>query len=258
MALLTRAAVLSLGLVAGALDAVADGWDHEAQPSIAYHAAAMRWTGAYIGAHAGFIDTMTTFDFAATPLAACVAVTGSAADCRTSGDLNANSLTGGIQAGYNHQLDSWVWGVEADFAWRGHDPAKAVFVPALGVVQDFAESTGWLATLRTRLGFAYYRGFFYATGGLALSSVSHTLSFHDPLSVLAPLVVQESRVRTGWTTGVGVEYALTTHWTFKGEYLFVDLGSAGVATPATGGWWPTTTNFMEQEHLLRAGLNYRF
>ena len=126
------------------------------------------------------------------------------------------------------------------------------------MVQDFSESNGWLATLRPRLGFAYYRAFIYATGGVAWSSVNRTVSFHDPLHVFEPLTAQESASRVGWTTGVGVEYALTTRWSFKGEYLFVDLGEVNVATAAVGGWWPTGTSFSEQEHVLRAGLNYRF
>ena len=254
----TRATVLSALLIAGAPVALADGWDNEVTPSVICHAPAMRWTGFYVGGHFGFIYTMTKFEEAATPLALCVAVTGIATDCGTSGTVNSNSLVGGIQAGFNQQIGDFVWGLEGDVTWRGHDPGKATFQPAFGVVQDFSESNGWLATLRPRLGFSYYRAFIYATGGVAVSSVSHTLSFHDPLNVFAPLVTQESHVRVGWTTGVGVEYALTTHWTFKGEYLFVDLGSATVTTPATGGWWPTTTNFSEQEHLLRAALNYRF
>ena len=139
--------------------------------------------------------------------------------------------------------------------WRGQDPGKATFVPTFGVVQDFRESNGWLATLRPRVGFAYYRAFIYATGGVAWMSVSHTLSFRDPLTTL---VTQEARSRVAWTTGVGVEYALTTRWTFRGEYLFVDLGEVNVATSATGGWGPTNTTLAEQQHLLRAALNYRF
>ena len=72
------------------------------------------------------------------------------------------------------------------------------------------------------------------------------------------MTVQESSTRTGWTLGTGVEYVLTTHLTLKGEYLFVDLGDATVATPGVGGWWPTTTRLTEEEHILRAGLNYKF
>jgi len=258
MAFATRAVFLSVLLVAGAADGLADGWEPDATPSLAYHPQVMSWTGFYVGGNVGFNYTISSFDHAAAPLPACTLITGSAADCSTSGNLNSNSLMGGIQAGFNHQVGSFIWGLEGDITWRGHDPGKATFLPAFGVVQDFAESNGWLATLRPRLGFAYYRAFIYATGGLAWSSVSHTVTFRDPLHVFPTLVTQESGSRLGWTTGVGVEYALTTHWTFRGEYLFVDLGEVNVATTATGGWWPTSTTLAEQQHLLRAALNYRF
>ena len=261
MAFATRGVFLSVLLVAGATDALADGWEPDAQPSIAYHAyqpELMSWTGFYVGGNVGFNYTTSRFDHAATPLSACTLITGSVADCSTSGTVNSNSVMGGIQAGFNYQVGSFIWGLEGDITWRGQDVGKATFVPAFGVVQDFAESNGWLATLRPRVGFAYYRAFIYATGGVAWGNVSHTLTFRDPLNVFPTLVTQEDRSRVGWTTGVGVEYALTTHWTFRGEYLFVDLGEVNVATAATGGWWPTNTTLAEQQHLLRAALNYRF
>ena len=216
------------------------------------------WTGFYVGGHFGFVYSITQFDYTAAPLASCVAITGTADDCQTMGNVNSNSLAGGLQAGFNHQIGDFVWGLESDVTWRGHDAGKATFLPAFGVVQDFSESNDWLITLRPRLGFSYYRGFIYATGGVAWSSVSHTISFHDPANVFTPLTVNESATRTGWTLGTGVEYVLTTHLTFKGEYLFVDLGSVTVPTPAVGGWWATATRFSEQEHVLRAALNYKF
>ena len=39
-------------------------------------------------------------------------------------------------------------------------------------------------------------------------------------------------VRTGWTAGAGVEYAITHNLTAKAEYLYTDLGS--VSTPLAG------------------------
>jgi hypothetical protein len=49
------------------------------------------------------------------------------------------------------------------------------------------------------------------------------------------------------------------HVQASGEYLYVDSGTTSIANPGvTGSWWPTNTKSIEQEHLLRAGLNYRF
>jgi outer membrane immunogenic protein len=216
------------------------------------------WTGFYAGGHFGFAYSDTHFDYTATPLASCVAITGTADDCHTSGNTNTNSLAGGLQAGFNQQIGHFVWGLEGDVTWRGNDNGKATFLPAFGVVQKFSENDDWLITLRSRVGFSYYRAFIYATGGVAWSSVGHTVSFHDPINVFAPLTVHESSTQTGWTLGTGLEYVLATHVTVKGEYLFVDLGDVTVPTPGQGGWWPTATRFSEQEHVLRMGLNYKF
>ena len=216
------------------------------------------WTGFYVGGHFGFVYSDSPFHYTAAPLVNCVAVTGTADDCQARGDVNSNSLAGGLEAGFNHQIGHFIWGLEGDITWRGYDVGKATFLPAFGVIQDFSESNDWLITLRPRLGFSYYRAFIYATGGAAWSSVSHTISFHDPANVFTPLTVNESATRMGWTLGTGVEYVLTAHLTFKGEYLFVDLGSVTVPTPAVGGWWATATRFSEEEHILRTALNYKF
>jgi len=252
-----RAALCCLGLLCSG--ALADEYGEHLQPpvDVAQQLSPFGWTGFYAGGNFGFSYSDTRFAYAATALAPCVAVTGSVGDCQTTGNANSNGLAGGLQAGFNHQLGELIWGVEGDAAWLS-EVGKATFLPGFGGVQNFGESRDWLITLRPRLGFAYYRAFLYATGGVAWSGVSHTVSFQDPSNVLSPLTVHESGVRAGWTLGTGVEYALSDHVTFKGEYLFVDFGEATVTTPAVGGWFATTTRFSQEEHVLRVGLNYRF
>lgn len=242
--------------------AFADGYgtpDHSPPPDIQPpYVTVFDWTGAYVGGQVGFTFSDTTFDFAAKSPASCAAITGALSDCQSNGNANANGLAGGLTLGYNHQGGLFIWGIEGDVTWRGPDTGKATFLPAFGAIQQFTESHDWLITLRPRVGFAYYRAFIYATGGVAFSSIAHAVAFQDPSNVLAPVTVHESSTRTGWTLGTGVEYVLASHLTFKGEYLFVDFGSVNVATPTVGGWWATGTRFADQEHILRAGLNYKF
>jgi outer membrane immunogenic protein len=254
------AAALSLSLISSG--ASADGYvtpDQPPPPELPPpYVTVFNWTGAYVGANLGFAFTDTHFDYAATSLPACAAITGVVSDCRANGNANSNGLAGGLQAGFNFQSGHFIWGFEGDVTWRGSSVGKATFVPAFGAIQQFTENNDWLITLRPRIGFAYYRAFIYATGGAALSSVSHTVAFQDPSGVLAPLTEHESSTRAGWTLGTGVEYVLASHLTFKGEYLFVDLGNVTVTTPAAGGWFATATQFAEREHILHAGLNYKF
>jgi len=53
---------------------------------------------------------------------------------------------------------------------------------------------------------------------------------------------------TGWTAGGGIEYAFTSNWTAKVEYLYVDFPSPNIA----GGTFKFTDN------LIRGGINYKF
>ena len=56
---------------------------------------------------------------------------------------------------------------------------------------------------------------FFATGGAAVAE------FKDQyLSVF-----NYSHDRIGWTVGGGVEYAITTNWSLRGEYRYSDFGT---------------------------------
>ncbi len=66
--------------------------------------------------------------------------------------------------------------------------------------------------------------------------------------------------RFGWTVGGGVEFAIANNWSFKAEYLYVDLGNFTQTIPAITGA-PNTTiavNHAYTENIARVGLNYRF
>jgi len=60
--------------------------------------------------------------------------------------------------------------------------------------------------------------------------------------------------RTGWTAGVGLEYAFLGPWSAKIEYLYADLGSATCGASTCG--VDTTVSF--KTSIVRLGVNYRF
>ena len=62
-------------------------------------------------------------------------------------------------------------------------------------------------------------------------------------AVAAPSVTAARRSPPG-----GAEYAFHQNWSVKGEYLYVDLGDAGMGT--------RSVNF--KTSVARFGLNYRF
>ena len=85
----------------------------------------------------------------------------------------------------------------------------------------------------------------YITGGLAVGEV-HAWDVLTPASGNA--------FRAGWTVGGGIETALSQNWTFKLEYLYMDLGSAQMFNVVPG--VPETVSF--DANVLRAGFNYKF
>jgi outer membrane immunogenic protein len=87
--------------------------------------------------------------------------------------------------------------------------------------------------------------------------------------------VELRSTRAGWTFGAGAEVALDHNWSFKVEYLYMDLGNIGGAlatattvtnalnTPSTGLNTVTTTTTAAfktrfTDNLVRVGVNYRF
>lgn len=64
---------------------------------------------------------------------------------------------------------------------------------------------------------------------------------NQTIDLLAPSVetASISSTQAGWTVGAGFEYMVSRNWSVKGEYLYVDLGTAsaqGALTPAFAGF----------------------
>ncbi len=197
--------------------------------------------------------------------------------------LSLNGVLGGAQIGYNWQTASpWVYGLEAD--WQGSgERANQSYSDAysgsgglLGVVAtgtgntNYDASIAWFGTARGRIGYAWDRVLIYGTGGLAYGQVRLDGTLMDsgttlilcgpsctptPYSGTAPF--SASRVNAGWTLGAGVEGALVGNWTWKAEYLYVDLGSLNLSAAGPA---PTTINVHANftDNIVRFGFNYKF
>jgi outer membrane immunogenic protein len=140
-----------------------------------------------------------------------------------------SGFVGGVQAGYNWQSGSFVFGLEGDIQATG---AEETFAP-------WKFSNPWFGTVRGRAGFAFNNVMFFGTGGLAFGELrATTFGF------------SESHTNAGWTLGAGAEMGLAPNWSAKIEYLYVDLANSNfVITGASNGY---------RFGLIRAGVNYRF
>jgi outer membrane immunogenic protein len=140
-----------------------------------------------------------------------------------------SGFVGGVQAGYNWQSGSFVFGLEGDIQATG---AEETFAP-------WKFSNPWFGTVRGRAGFAFNNVMFFGTGGLAFGELRATT-----------FGLSESHTNAGWTLGAGAEMGFAPNWSAKIEYLYVDLANSNfVITGASNGY---------RFGLIRAGVNYRF
>ena len=71
-------------------------------------------------------------------------------------------FAGGLQIGYNRQINQFVWGVEADVSYVGADGSTTAAGPLI------IGETNWAATLRGRVGYAWETMLLYGTLGVAM------------------------------------------------------------------------------------------
>ena len=155
--------------------------------------------------------------------------------------MNAGSVFGGVQAGYNYQTGPFVLGVEGDLGY-GH-PSKTKAFPGGNAMKI---EQGVNGTLRARAGYAVDRALIYGTGGLAVSNFDVKAS--DGVTTES-----KSKTRAGYVVGGGVEYAVTNNISVKGEYLYENFGKAGATFTNVG----ATKNDLS-DHIVRVGVNYKF
>jgi outer membrane immunogenic protein len=204
----------------------------------------------------------------------------------------------------------WVLGFEADIQGSGERGSSAFVNPFSGplcvnaiapppvctfnfdlkgtAATSYEAKIEWFGTVRGRLGFLVNdQVLIYGTGGLAygwvkLSGVTNVNGFavnpidQSVFTFAAPgtSVFGASNIRAGFAVGGGIEgkcsYLLPAGWTWKLEYLYVDLGSFDTVSPFPPGnptlptapetpfSGPMTTHTRFTDNIVRVGLNYKF
>jgi opacity protein-like surface antigen len=211
------------------------------------------WTGFYAGVLGGGTLDDTQVDVPA---------------ARVSTSPHTSGVLGGGQIGYNYQTGAWVLGVEADAAWTNASGSRECGPLVVGTSffnSTCHDSVDGLATVTGRLGYTWDRALFYAKAGIAFAdeSISATCNF-GPTNASQPQrcvnaagapfdQISAISDRAGLTIGYGVEFALTNHWSAKGEFDYIDFG--GKSLTASDG-----TVFNAGAHLFegKIGLNYHF
>ena len=177
-------------------------------------------------------------------------------DVNGSLDLTASGFLGGIQAGYNWQIDRTVIGIETDIQATG---LKGEFSGNLSngydrIGAEVGSKVKWFGTTRVRLGYLPAERFMiYATGGVAYGKVETYGALNFDGDVVG---FSKSKTRVGYTVGAGAEYAFADNWTVKSEYLYTDLGKMKFSLADEDARMNVTTK--APFHTVRIGVNYKF
>ena len=185
------------------------------------------WTGFYVGAHvgAGWSEVDWTFDgFPAS-------------------NHNGDGMFAGGQVGYNWQFGSVVVGVEADGSVASISGSANCPNP------DFKCGTDaqWLASVRGRIGVTAFgpKSLLYATGGWGWAGIHNTA---------IPFVggIDTNETYSGFVGGGGVEFATSSNWSYKLEYIGYFLDDKRSTTQLVPIIVEPTI------HTVKFGVNYRF
>jgi outer membrane immunogenic protein len=205
------------------------------------------WSGASIGIAGGYgwgNSSQTDSGVPCTFFGTCVTII-------IIPDDGSYSVGGGIiggTLGYDWQKGPWVFGTQGDYSWANISGSSSTCAASSPVPHNCGAKLESLGTLRGRIGYAMAatgNWLPYVTGGFAVGD----LKAWDAL-----FPSSGSDFRAGWTVGAGVEVGLTQNWTFKVEYLYVDLGNGEVFNVVPG--VPESVSFTA--NIIRAGVNYKF
>jgi len=196
---------------------------------IAYAPPVYNWTGIYFGGHLGAGYAGSSWS-----------------DPITGGSDNFSSwgFLGGAQVGGNIQFNRLVLGVEGDFSWTN---IKNKGTDSIGDALN--TSVPWTSTVTGRVGAAFDRLLLYGKGGVAFAEDNSSITN------LAGISSSTNLMRTGWTAGAGLEYAINGNWSAKIEYDYLGFGSKALDFGAPLAVTSSSTLDVQE---IKAGINFRF
>jgi outer membrane immunogenic protein len=267
--MLTTAALVALTVgSAGAADLPA-GPVYKAPPPVPV----WTWSGFYIGLQGGggwgtSDDSLTAVSLTEPGASLTFPVTPAGL---ATNNLATSGVFGGADAGINWQTGPLVLGVEGDINWSNIDgTGNCSSLFGFLSVPVFQASCNtkmpWFATATGRIGMTVDHALMYVKGGAAWAEFDHNIT--TGATTLGPGIVGPTYAvsdnRFGFTVGAGVEYALSSNWSAKLEYDYMDFGTKNLAlTPTTLGLFAPiaiglNVDDRERVQLIKAGLNYRF
>jgi outer membrane immunogenic protein len=203
----------------------------------------LTWTGPYVGGHLGYGKAKITGDF------------DGGADQDLTKDLSG--IVGGMHAGQNWQVNTFVYGWEADLSATGWSKNTLRLEPGgLDTLGGLHTKVTALASLRARLGMLFTPSLHgYVTGGLAYAhgkAQAHSVSTESgPLDLDGPQSQKFSRF--SYVLGLGAEWKQTPNFSWRLEGLWYRLNDSKIFTPGNTG-----TVKLDDAWVVRLGATYHF
>jgi outer membrane immunogenic protein len=223
--LLSTAAIIVLAAPATAADLPARPRATKA-PAYTAPAAVYNWTGFYIGGQIG-----------------------GAFSGNNSLQGSGGRFLGGVEGGVDYQFaPNWVIGAEAQYNWLAGNN-KGVMLPGNNLVQM---NDNQLGSVTGRVGYTWGPGLLYAKGGYAWKDGNN---IRVSMGGVPEAFTVTGNHRDGYTVGGGLEYMFAPSWSAKVEYQYYDFGSTTFTTGPAG---VVGARFRDDDHTVKAGVNYRF
>lgn len=165
---------------------------------------------------------------------------------------------GGLQIGYNWQIDPAVLGIEADIALADLKGSHTIY-SGIGGGQAAAHTKA-LGSLAGRLGYAIERTLVYAKAGGAFAVTDHSLNtsgIYYPTQGYDCCADSVGSTRWGWMVGAGVEYALNPAWSARLEYDYLDFGRQIIRFPNNAALGVPEAAIDQAFHTVKMGVNYK-
>jgi outer membrane immunogenic protein len=223
--LLATVALVAVGATAPALAADLAARPYTKAPAYV-PAPIYNWTGFYIGGHIG----------------------GAFAGNSSLGDSDGRFL-GGVQGGADYEFsNNIVLGVEAEYSWLTNNNSGVLF-PGGTLVTSKSDELG---SVTGRVGYSFGAALLYAKGGYAFKDGDRINASFGGVPVA---FTTDGGHRDGYTVGAGLEYMFAPSWSAKIEYQYYNFGSGTFTSGPVG---LAGARFTDDDHTVKAGINYRF
>ncbi len=228
-------------------------------------AACHNWAGLYIGGFGAYSYDTVDVDLELTgPGWGSFPVEKGIVQGEGQHDLGHSAGELGGLIGYNWQYrPCWIFGLEVDGGglWGRKSYGTGAFLPGGNFDPEHIETsfkTHYLTTVGFRVGHAWGNLLPYVIGGLAIADSDFSQVIYNIPASSFQQGRSKDNTDVGGMVGAGLQYALTDHWSVRGQYEFIDLGTFDFHHQTTDSGYFGTSQAKVHEQNLSFAVIFQF